>query len=508
MASTPSPWKKPSRFKEHLSITPSNDFGIEQSKFSPDSPPPLPLRTASLTLAGTPLSLKNTRDIPEDVESLRSRGSPNVRRQTLRDRFTKIFFDVRTLDDRSTGRDVDLVSVRPLSPWAPLNVDKKEEPPLPTAYVAPSHSPPQKKQEKRRFRWCAFLLILIILALLGNVAFLNVRVFELTKVVNGNTPSSPTPTSTPSNPSSSDDAKECISQFTLNAPSNPSAYPCSTCLPVLSNVTNNADAANAVQFCGLRAILESTSTTGRTAFSNGGWSKDLRVCTWSGVSCSDSGLVTSLKLTFPAVPALIPTEIAAFPRLQSLQVIGDGNSPAGVLPDSFRNLTSLTALHLESTAITTIPNDLFSLLTKVTDLTLIGNGKFAGDLTSITGLSLRSLIIKNQTRLFNPIGSLTGSRSLQSSLLVLDLSSNSLSGPIPASISSLAALTQLHLDNNNLEQAVPGSFPRSLQSLTISNNVNLGGIMPSDVCSSIFLKECDLRGTRVDKTNGCGVCQF
>jgi hypothetical protein len=195
MPSTPSPWQKPSRFKEHLSISPPNDFGIEQSRFSPDSPPSHPLRTASLTLAGTPLSLKNTRDIPEDVESLRSHGSSNVRRQTIRDRFTRIFFDVRTLDDRSTNRDIDLVSVRPLEPWAPLNVDKKEETPLPTAYPAP-----QKKQEKTRFRWCTFLLILIILALLGNVAFLDVRVFELTKVINENTPSSPTPTSTPSNP--------------------------------------------------------------------------------------------------------------------------------------------------------------------------------------------------------------------------------------------------------------------------------------------------------------------
>jgi len=99
-------------------------------------------------------------------------------------------------------------------------------------------------------------------------------------------------------------------------------------------------------------------------------------------------------------------------------VIGDGNSPAGVLPGSFRNLTSLTALHLESTAITTIPNDLFSLLTKVTDLTLIANWKFGGDLTSITNLSLQSLVIKNQT-LTNPIDSLAGSQSLQSSLLVL-----------------------------------------------------------------------------------------
>jgi len=444
--------------------------------------------------------LKKTRDIPEDVESLRSRGSS--RRQTIRDRFTKIFFDVRTLDDRVDNNDIDLVSVRHLSPWAPLNVDKKEKSPHPTAYPAPG--PPREKQDKRRFRWRTFLLILIILLLLGDVTFLNVRVVELTNVINGNAPSSPT---SPPAPSSSDDAEECLSQFTLNAPSNPSAYPCSTCLPVLSNVTNSTNAANVLQFCGLLAILETTNSTGQTALSNGGWGKDLSICTWSGVSCSDSGLVTSLQLTFPAVPALIPTEIGALSQLQSLQVIGDGNSPAGVLPDSFRNLTSLTTLHLESTAITTIPNDLFSLLTKVTDLTLIANGKFAGDLTSITSLPLQNLIIKSQ-RLTNPIDSLAGSQTLQSSLLVLDLSSNSLSGSIPASVSSFAALTQLHLDNNDLGQAVPGAFPRSLQSLTISNNTNLSGTMPSDLCSSASLKECDLRGTSVNKTNGCGICQF
>jgi hypothetical protein len=292
MPSTSSPWQKPSRFKEHLSISPSDNFDIEQSRFSPDSVHLHPLRTASLTLAGSPQSLKTARDIPEDVESLRSHGSSsNAQRQTIRDRFTKIFFDVRTLDDRSNNQDSDLVSVRPMSPWAPLNVDKKEKSPLPTSYPAPCYLPPQKKQKKKRFRWCTILLILIILALLGNLAFLNVRVVELTKIIHGNGSSTPTPTSSNS---SINAVQQCASEFTINAPSNPSAYPCSTCLPILANVTNNSVAANAVQFCGLLAILESTSTTGQTALSNGRWGKDLNVCAWSGVSCSSSGLVTSL----------------------------------------------------------------------------------------------------------------------------------------------------------------------------------------------------------------------
>lgn len=157
---------------------------------------------------------------------------------------------------------------------------------------APTYPPPQKTQRKRRFRWSTLLLILIILALFGDIIFLNVRVVELTEVINRNTPS-PVPTLTLPN-SSSEAVEECLSQFTIDAPSNPSAYPCSTCLPILSNMTNNSNATHAVQFCGLRAFLESTSTTGQTALSNGGWGKDLDVCTWSGVSCSDSGLVRSL----------------------------------------------------------------------------------------------------------------------------------------------------------------------------------------------------------------------
>ena len=198
-------------------------------------------------------------NIPEGIESLRSQGSSGARRQTLRDRFMEIFFDVRTLDDRSnSNRDVDLVSIRSLSPWAPLNVEKKGKSPLQTASPDPAYPPPQKKQDKRQFRWHTFLMILIILLLLGDVAFLNARVIELTNDTDGNTSSSPTPTS--SNTSSSDDVEDCLSQFTLDAPSNPSAYPCATCLPVLSNVTNNTNAANALQFYGLRAILESTGT--------------------------------------------------------------------------------------------------------------------------------------------------------------------------------------------------------------------------------------------------------
>ena len=278
MTSPSSAIDHPSRFFEHLSPNSptQNNFETELSKFSPDTPPQELYRS---TMGSAPRTSRSLHDIPEDVESLRSHRSSKP--QTARDRLTKVLFDFRTLGD-GFG-EFNSVAIRPLSPLPLLNAEKER--PFSATYPR-SHSPPQEKQKKRRSKWCTFLLVLIILALLGNIIFLNVRVVELTKDVNGGAPSSPNP--------SPDAVEECLSQFTINAPSDPSAYPCSTCLPILSSVTNSSDAANAVQFCGLRAILESTSTTGRTALSNGGWSKSLRVCTWSGVSCSDSGLVTSL----------------------------------------------------------------------------------------------------------------------------------------------------------------------------------------------------------------------
>ena len=248
-------------FENGLSTSPTAGYvQTEAPRFSPDRPSH-PRRSNTGVVPS----------VPEDVESLRShRSSWGI------SRLSGVFFNARTLDQAG---NVDLV-LRPLSSLSLLDVSK-DEPRSPTTNRAPNHSPPQKSQKKRRFRWCTFMLILVILALLGNVAFLDVRVVELIKIINRKTPSS-------------DAVRECLSQFTINAPSNPSAYPCSTCLPILSTMTNNSDAANAAQFCGLRAILESTSASGQTSLSNGRWGKDLRVCTWSGVSCSDSGLVTSL----------------------------------------------------------------------------------------------------------------------------------------------------------------------------------------------------------------------
>ena len=64
---------------------------------------------------------------------------------------------------------------------------------------------------------------------------------------------------------------------------------------------------------------------------------------------------------------------------------------AGALPSSFCNLTSLSNLHLEATAITALPNNLFSSLKAITTLTLVRNPMMGSLPSTLTQLSLKNL---------------------------------------------------------------------------------------------------------------------
>ncbi|KAH9855906.1 L domain-like protein [Lenzites betulinus] len=374
-----------------------------------------------------------------------------------------------------------------------------------------------KKQKRDKF--LIPVLILLLLYLFGNTVFLNVRVLNMKPQAS---PSTPTPRSTPASSSSSlsADAQQCISQYNLNAPADPQSYPCSTCFPVLSAIPSNFsdgdsnDAqtiSNAVQFCGLRSIFETTDSTGQTALSNGDWVKDVRFCAWSGVKCDGFGRVSSLQLSFPAVSATIPNEVGGLTGLTSLQVVGDTNVPAGALPSSFAQLTALTDLDLESTAITGLDTNLFASLAKVTTVTLVKNAKMSNELpSSIFSLPLQNLVVNNQALASDVLSAITSSTSLQSSLKLLDLSSTSLSGAIPAGISSFTSLTELHLDNNAISNPLPSAFPPSLATLTLTNNTQLTGAVSSGAsfCGLSGLQTCDVRGTGLSAQGACGSCQF
>ncbi|KAJ3553680.1 hypothetical protein NM688_g3481 [Phlebia brevispora] len=493
-----------SRFRENLSIyVPPSDLPIQASRFSPESPPAESSRTHSMwTTTATVRSATPIRKETVNFRSMETQPTPSYK-----SRFTKFWFDVRTL---VSPREPQLVPIQEpeLAPWPPLHIEKRA-----CCHNCPCHSL-QKKDSKKRKRQKIFvgILVVVILYLLGNSIALNTRVFGASSPPRNS--ADPQNATVASANTLSADAQQCLSQYEVNAPSNPTQYPCSTCLPVLQavppnfsdgNVQDPQQITNAIQFCALRAVFETTDSDGQSSLKDQDWVQDVRFCAWTGVQCDGSGRVSSLTLTFPGVPSLLPNELTALEDLQSLTVIGNSASPAGSLPSNFSSWTTLSTLHLESTSITSLPDNLFAALSKMTTLTLVKNGQMGNNLpSSVTGSSLQNLIVNSQP-LSNPLSALSSSQSLQSSMKLIDLSETTISGIIPSTIANFTSLTELHLDGNSLATPLPSTFPASLQTLSLANNTGLTGPVQGSFCSLGNLQTCNMIGTGLSAPNGCGV---
>ncbi|TBU27903.1 RNI-like protein [Dichomitus squalens] len=495
--------RNPSRQAPLAVTVPPPDYPVETSHFSPEShrssKPSRALHTRSRSDWTNTLTLKSFTNDPE----LGKTQPPQTPR--TRDRLTKFLFDLR-MPSRNARQEWLPMQEPPLQPWPPLEVEKHRH-----GFCDECQ---ERNDRRRRNRAVLFALVILLLYLLGNVIFLNVRVVRLSQplATSATSPAATTTASPSESTALSADAQSCLSQFALNAPSNPQSYPCSTCLPVLQNIPSNVTSASAqdaqqalsaVQFCGLRSIFETADSEGQTGLSNGGWVKDVRFCAWSGVQCDGFGRVSSIQLSFPGVPAKIPDEVTALTGLTSLQIVGDTNVPAGDIPASFGSLTALTNLHLESTAINTLPSAMLNSLNMLKTLVLVKNGNMTGDMSpGIASLALVNLVINNQPLSTDPISALLASSSTSSKLQTL--------GSLPSDLSVFTSLVELHLDNNSLTNPLPARFPDTLQALTLTNNSQLEGAVASgtSLCGLAQLKTCDVRGTGLSAQDGCGICQF
>lgn len=473
-------------------------------------------------------------------------------------------------DERSTlGRDMTWAERarrasraffgQPLEPWRALNVEKQNQPtpPLPAqqreldvnvhvrsdsemGHRCQCKCGKRRDPKKKRTRMClCLLIILLILLAVADVIFLNVRVLNPDFTAQPTSTPSPTnnlsrdrtttiveptatatrtnaaPTSASSTVTSATASasatpsvlQNCLTQFQLNAPSSPESFPCDTCFSALSSAPSDAGAGPATQFCAMKAIFDSAGSSGSAnsgALSTAGWMKDAKPCGWNGVTCDSNGNISNIVLTFPGVPAVIPTEISSISTLTSLKITGDGNLPAGSLP----LISSLNILDLENTALTAFSDDAFSSIKSLNSLTLVRNSKMGSTLPSSLGsLSLKSLIINGQT--IGSVDVLLGSSSLASSLQTLDLSSDGITSSLPSDLSGMKALAELNLSGNDIAGPFPTAMPPALQVLNLEGNSKLSGSLPSSMCSSSTLTQCDLKSTGLGGTGvTCGVCTF
>ena len=178
----------------------------------------------------------------------------------MMERMRKFMFDLRTWH---TQPDIVPIQDARLEPWPPLHIEKR---------LCPCQDPrriKEKKQKKKRRRIMMILLIIVLIYLLANSVVLNVRVFSTPSTDSSslgqnlpvtNDPGQGTQVTTTTQSSSSQQTsspvvlsanqQQCLTQFTVNAPSNPSSFPCSTCLPILQSVpsafiqTNQQDGQN------------------------------------------------------------------------------------------------------------------------------------------------------------------------------------------------------------------------------------------------------------------------
>ncbi|XP_010551316.1 PREDICTED: piriformospora indica-insensitive protein 2 [Tarenaya hassleriana] len=122
----------------------------------------------------------------------------------------------------------------------------------------------------------------------------------------------------------------------------------------------------------------------------------------------------------------------------------------GEIPSAITTLTNLQSLVvLENRLTGPLPEDI-AKLTGLRRLVLAGN-RFTGKIPEVFGLT---------------------------ELLILDLSRNSLSGPLPSSVGGLKSLLKLDMSNNNLEGKLPSElqFLKNLTLLDMRNNMFSGGL--------------------------------
>ncbi|EJT96965.1 RNI-like protein [Dacryopinax primogenitus] len=213
-------------------------------------------------------------------------------------------------------------------------------------------------------------------------------------------------------------------------------------------------------------------------------------------------------MTFPAVPQTLSEDsMSGFVALQGLQITGNGQVPAGSLPQSLLQLSGLVTLQLQTTGFGPLPDNAFDALKSLQWLTLAGNSNLGQTLpSSITELPLTSLIVNGQNLEMNLATLLSPTASFATTLQMLDLSVNALSSSFPSSLAAFTSLVDINLSSNDLT-SLPPTLPTSLRVLDLHMNTALKGTLPSQVCT-MGLQSCNFKETAVTTSGSCGVCQF
>jgi len=192
------------------------------------------------------------------------------------------------------------------------------------------------------------------------------------------------------------------------------------------------------------------------------------------------GLLSGLKLlniSYNSISGEIPHELGQLTELQELSLAG--NELSGVIPDSLGNLLKLNLIDFSRNKLVgTIPTS-FGNLQSLLYMDLSSNQLNGSIPTEILNLpTLSNVLNLSLNSLGGPIpqiGRLSGVASI-------DFSSNELDGGIPSSFSNCLSLENLFLNRNQLSGSIPKALGevRALETLDLSSN-QLSGTIPVEL---------------------------
>ena len=149
-----------------------------------------------------------------------------------------------------------------------------------------------------------------------------------------------------------------------------------------------------------------------------------------------------IDLSRNSLTGSIPSSISNCSCLNALNL--GQNNLSGAIPNSFAQLNWLQVLHLNKNMLSGELPLSFQNLSSLEILDLSYN-KLSGDIPSWSGTALSSLIIlKLRTNSFSGAGGLLFGLSNLTSLQILDLAENNLSGSIPSTLGDLMAMSGKH----------------------------------------------------------------
>ncbi len=186
-----------------------------------------------------------------------------------------------------------------------------------------------------------------------------------------------------------------------------------------------------------------TATQGAAWTNSSGWGgAQGSECSWYGITCDGTGVVTQLLLDNNNLVGTLPESLGVLNRVGTLSLAN--NALSGSLPASLGYMNDLRYLRLNNNQLSGPLPEAWTHADILVELRL-GTNQLSGQIPEWMGQ--------------------------KEDLQVLGLSGNQFSGPVPASLADLPALDQLLLQNNQLSGVLPEAlFALELSLFTFDNN--------------------------------------